>query len=87
MKFRSEDDFDDAVNGEYPFDRVCPSCHQSDPPMTVEDNSIGWVECGGAPYYHESYSFVTECCGVEPVEDLGEPEEPDPDHIDESEVA
>jgi hypothetical protein len=88
MRFRCEEDFDDAVDREFPFDRQCPACRAVDPAITVEDNSIGWVEYWGAPYYHESYALVTECCGAEPIEYMGpDPEEPDPDHINESEVA
>lgn len=87
MKWKCEEDFDNDVDREFPFDRQCPSCEALDPAITVEDNSIGHYEYCGAPGYHESYAFVTECCGAEPVEYMGDPEEPNPDHIDESEVA
>lgn len=86
-RWRCEEDFDNEVDSEFPFDRQCPSCNQVDPPMTVEDNSIGYYEYCGAPGYHESYCFVTECCGAEPVEYVGELEEPDENLIPEDQVA
>lgn len=87
MRWRSEEDFDAEVDSEFPFDRQCPTCLVLDPYMTVEDNSIGHYEYCGAPGYHESYAFVTRCCGATPIEYIEVPEEPNPDHISESEVA
>lgn len=86
-RYRCQEDWDDAVDREFPFDRVCPSCGEVDPQMTEVDFGIGHYEYGGAPGFHTDVQIVTECCEATPVEYLGEQEEPDPDLIPEDLVA
>jgi hypothetical protein len=88
MRRRSREDFDNEVDREFPFDRQCPDCRALDPEIIEVDFGIGHYEYWGAPGFHTDYAFVTACCEAEPQEYMGpDPEEPNPDHINESEVA
>jgi hypothetical protein len=85
-RYASKEDFEHAVDHEFPFDRQCPDCGALDPEIIEEDFGIGAYEYWGATGYDSQYAFVTACCEAEPVEYMGEPVEPDPNLIPENEV-
>lgn len=66
---------------------ICPSCGALDPDVIEVDFGIGPYEYWGAAGVDVQLAWVTRCCEADPEPFWPDAVEPNPDHIDESEVS